>query len=430
MSALRGALAAGAATLVALVGLGSMSASAAEAPVCQPSPYAADQYFPAPAFADQTRAPAPAQGSSFKTEVFASGLVHPWSLAFLPDGRMLVTERPGRMRIIDESGRLSEPIAGLPPFVTVAAEGLHDVALDPDFAHNRLIYFSYFGALPGAGASSPTFKAWVDWLKLSPAERETHKLGVETVARARLSQDGRSLADVKVILQGANRRLVFARDGTLLVTSATPAGVGVLSDDGPLRLDTPYGKVLRIRTDGSPPRDNPFIGRPGARPEVFAVGLRDPEGATLDPGTGDLWTVEHGPRGGDELNHIRAGRNYGYPAISYGREYSEQLIDGGITAKAGLEQPIYFWTPSIAPSGLLFYTGTLFPDWRGDIFAGAMAGHHLMRLVMRGGKVKAEEDLLVERCKRIRDVRQGPEGALYILTDEDAGEVLRLTPGP
>jgi glucose/arabinose dehydrogenase len=383
-------------------------------------------YNPTPAFKNQTRAPAPAMPSKFQVQVLTTGLVQPWSLAFLPDGRMLVTERPGRLRIISRDGVQSPPIEGLPPIKTIAAEGLHDVVLDPQFARNRTLYFTYYAPLPNDKPS--TLEAWIEWLKLPAGEHEKQPFGFERVARARLSADERRLEDVKVILEGADRRLVFARDGSLLVAAATPAGGGVPVDDEPQRLGNTYGKVLRIKPDGSIPRDNPFARRKGVRPEIFAYGLRDIEGAALNPQTGDLWTVEHGPRGGDELNLVRSGRNYGFPIISYGREYSGDLINGGKTAQSGLEQPVYFWTPSIAPSGLLFYTGDLFPAWKRSVFVGAMAGKRLIRLELDGNRVVAEEPLLVERGKRIRDIRQGPDGAVYVLTAEAAGELLRLSP--
>jgi glucose/arabinose dehydrogenase/polyisoprenoid-binding protein YceI len=404
-------------------------ASAAAAPASADASWrnaAANDYTPTPAFPNQTRAPAPAVPSKFQVQVLTSGLVQPWSLAFLPDGRMLVTERPGRLRIITRDGVQSPPIEGLPTIKTIAAEGLHDVVLDPGFARNRTLYFTYFAPLPND--TPPTLEAWIDWLKLPAGEHEEHPFGYERVARARLSADERRLEDVKVILEGGDRRLVFARDGSLLVAASPPAGGGIPVDEEPQRLGNTYGKVLRIKPDGSIPKDNPFIGRAGVRPEIFAYGLRDVEGATLDPRTGDLWTLEHGPRGGDELNHVRAGKNYGFPLISYGREYSGDLINGGKTAQDGLEQPVYFWTPSIAPSGLLFYTGNLFPAWKGSVFVGAMAGKRLIRLGLDGNRVKTEEALLVERGKRIRDIRQGPDGAVYVLTAEPQGELLRLSP--
>jgi glucose/arabinose dehydrogenase len=342
---------------------------------------------------------------------------------------MLVTERSGQLRIVEKSGRLLSPISGVPPVRVVAAEGLHDVALDPDFARNRFVYLSYFAPPAGEPAGPFSGATWTAWLMLPDAEREAKTVGVERVARARLSDDGTRLENVQVILEGGNRRLRFSPDGTLLVTSATRAGGGnVAIDDLPQRLNGPFGKVLRINRDGSIPRDNPWVDRPGARADLFAIGVRDPEGAAIHPTTGELWTVEHGPMGGDELNLVRKGMNLGFPAIGYGRKYTGEAIGEGLTARDGLEQPIYFWVPSIGPSGLEFYTGDRFPQWKGNVFLGSMPGQHLVRLVLDGSRVVAEERLLSTFQQRIRDVRQGPDGLLYLLTDEDAGRILRIVP--
>jgi glucose/arabinose dehydrogenase len=332
------------------------------------------------------------------------------------------------MRTVSPTGVLSEPITGLPVIKVIAGEGLHDVVLDPRFSRNRLLYFSYYAPLPGD--VPPTIESWSAWLKRPAGTHASAPYGYERVARARLSNDNRSLESVEVVLEGADRRIVFARDGKLFVTAAPPAGGGIPVDDEPQRLENTYGKVLRVHPDGRVPPDNPFAGQSNARPEIYAYGLRDMEGAALHPRTGELWTIEHGPRGGDEVNIIRPGRNYGFPVISYGREYSGQLINGGRTSQTGMEQPVYFWTPSIAPSGLLFYTGKLFPEWQGNLFVGAMAGKRLIRLVLDGERVIAEEPLLVDRGKRVRDVKQGPDGALYVITAENAGELLKLTPQP
>ena len=383
---------------------------------------------PAPAFPNQTRAPQPAQPSQFNVETLASGLQHPWSLQFLPDGRFLISERPGYLRIVDRKGWMSSPIAGLPAVRVAAAEGLHDVVLDPDFARNRTIYFTYFAAPEGQAAGAYPGADFQKWLTMAEPEREAKRPGIERLARARLSDDGVRLEDVKTILDGGNRRVVVARDGTLLVTSATRAGgPAVAIDDLPQQVSGPYGKVLRVNKDGSIPKDNPFLGRQGALPSLYAVGLRDPEGATINPRTGDLWTVEHGPMGGDELNVVRPGANLGFPTISYGRKYTGEEFTTN-TTQEGLQQPVYFWVPSIGPSGLLFYTGDLFPQWKGNLFVGAMPGRHLVRLVLDGERVKEEESLLADLGQRIRDVRQGPDGALYVLTDEDNGRLLRLSP--
>ena len=394
---------------------------------CTLSNFWRDTYRPAPAFPGQTLAPAPAMPSQFRVDVLAKGLVQPWALAFLPDGRMLVTERPGRMRIVSGDGTLSVPLEGLPPIKTVAGEGLHDVLLDRQFATNRIVYFTYFAPLAD-GVLTGELPAWRAWIELPAGEHEAKPYGYSRLARARLSADATRLEDVQVILDGANRRIIQTDDGRLFVLGAAPVGGLQAVDDEPQRPGNTYGKVLRINADGSIPQDNPWVGKQGVRPEIFALGQRDQEGGTLHPVTGELWTVEHGPRGGDELNVVRPGRNYGFPLISYGRNYSADLISGGKTAQEGLEQPVYFWTPSIAPSGLLFYTGVLFPDWRNSLFVGGLGSKRLVRLELSGERVVAEEPLLVDRCRRIRDVRQGPEGALYVLTAEDDGELLRITP--
>jgi len=390
-----------------------------------------DGFAPSPAFPGQTRAPAPARASAYRVEVVAGGLDHPWSLAFLPDGRMLVAERIGRLRTIDRNGHISEPIAGLPAMKNGPPGALWDVVLDPAFARNRLVYFNYF-APPLAPASTVEDEGlrWIAWLRLAPAARRGVDVGQGHVARARLSEDGTRLEAVRNLVDGVlEGRLRFARDGTLLITSGTPAGAGVPTDGEPQDLTNAYGKVLRIRPDGSTPRDNPFYGWQGIRPDLYSYGMRDVQGAAIRPDDGSLWTSENGPRGGDELNRQRPGLNFGFPLISYGREYSGALIDAGLTARDGLAQPVYFWTPSIAPSGMTFYDGALFPAWRGNLFVAALAGKRIERLVLDGERVVAEEPLLLERCQRMRAAYQGPDGALYVLTDEDTGQLLRVLPG-
>jgi glucose/arabinose dehydrogenase len=417
--------------LAALVTAACLGWDHAGAQSAHPEPGASfgDDYAPKPAFPEQTRAHGPAVPSRISVQVLASGLQHPWSLAFLPNGSILIAERPGRLRILS-NGQLSPAVAGLPPIKAIGTKGLQDIALDPAFARNRLVYFSYFAPNP-ANPTPDTEEALMAWLKLPPAEREAKKIGFETVARGRLSDDGARLEQVKVILAKPAmgvRRLIFARDGKLLIAADTPGAGDLPTGPEPQQLNNLYGKVLRINSDGSIPRDNPFRRRPGVRPEIYAYGFRDPEGAVLDPKTGALWTSENGPRGGDELNLVKPGRNYGFPAISYGLDYQGHLLGTGKLQAAGMEQPVYFWTPSMATSGLCIYDGALSPQWRGDIFMGALAAKRLIRLHMEGGKVKAEEHLLMDRGKRIRDVREGPDGALYILTDEDAGELLRVAP--
>ena len=376
---------------------------------------APDGYAPIPQWAGQTRAPVPRVTAVYRTETVARGLRGGFGFHFLPDGRIVVGERPGRVRIVDKSGAVSEPLGGLPPMWARGPQGLFEVLPDRNFAVNRTIYLTYT-ALPS----------------YTDAAAAPRLAGVLTVAKARLSDDNTKLEDVKTLLnaEGIGGRAIQARDGTLLVTSSIPAGVGIDSSSWPQpqQLDSLMGKVLRINTDGSVPKDNPFVGKAGARPEIFAYGIRDDQGVALHPRTGQLWTSEHGPRGGDEINAIRAGANYGFPVIGYGREYDGKPINGDRTTASGMEQPIYFWTPDIAPAGITFYDGTLFPAWRGDLFVAALAGKHLARLVLHDDRVVGEERLLTELNSRIRDVHQGPDGALYVMTDGNEGTIVRLVP--
>ncbi len=334
----------------------------------------------------------------------ASGLEHPWGLAFLPDGRALITERPGRLRLLGRDGRLSEPLSGVPPVVARGQGGLLDVAVDPAFAENRTIYLSYSEGGPGGAGTA--------------------------VARARLSTAG--LEEVRVIFRQAPKvngtghfgsRLVFGRDGSLFVT----LGDRYSYRDSAQDLTTHLGKIVRIRRDGTPPSDNPFLTRSDAKPEIWSYGHRNVQGAVLHPQTGALWTIEHGAQGGDELNQPQAGKNYGWPVITYGRDYSGAKI--GIGPKGpGMEQPTYYWDPSIAPSGLLFYTGTAYPGWQGNLFTGSLKFGALVRMEVSGDAITREERLLEDLGERIRDVRQGPDGLIYLVTDAPQGRVLRLIP--
>jgi len=252
------------------------------------------------------------------------------------------------------------------------------------------------------------------------------------VARATLSADDRRIENVKVLLEaeGTGGRVIQARDGTLFVTSSIPGGVGINSADWPQpqQLDSLMGKVLRINADGSIPKDNPFVGRTGARPEIYALGFRDMQGVAIEPRTGQLWTSEHGPRGGDEINKVEKGKNYGFPVIGYGREYTGKPINGDKTTEDGMEQPVYFWTPDIAPAGIAFYGGKHFPAWDGNLFVSALAGRALIRLELRNNRVVAEEPLLSDLKARIRGVAEGPDEMLYVLTDGNAGKILKLVP--
>jgi glucose/arabinose dehydrogenase len=398
---------------------------------------------PPPAFAGQTDAPPPQRESRYKVEVITDKLTGPWALAFLPDGNFLVSERRGTLRTVSPRGEISEPIAGVPPVKVVAAQSFHDVVLDPNFATNRYVYFTYFAPPKGEAAREwPIEHYYNDVWNKTLAERRVLDLGAERVSRAKLSADNRRLEDFEVLIEGkVERRIVFARDGSMYVTGADAFRFYDSDLDGtehttPHELDVRRnftGRVIRINPDGTIPPDNPWLGRATVARETFAHGFKDPEGAALHPTTGELWLVDHGPQGGDEINIVRAGRDYGWPEVSYGVQYDARQADGrknvpigtGATAMAGVEQPIYFWVPSIAPSGMAFYTGNLFPEWRGNLFVGAMAGRHLVRLVLDGERVVAEEKLLEELDLRVREVRQGPDGALYVFGGDS---LLRLSP--
>jgi aldose sugar dehydrogenase len=427
--------------LTALAAPESFAAAPANAAKSPPNNFTADEQTPAamakpkPAFAGQTEAPARKSATQFAVETVTSGLASPWSIAFLPGGRMLVTENEGTMKIVTQEG-VQSLVHGIPPVKAIAAQGLHDVVLDPDFAHNRQIYFAFFtppsGEQPGHW---PSEFAYDRVFNVSVAERRRTKIGMEVVARARLSDDETRLEKVSIILEGAERRLAFAPDGTLYATGADRfrfydgdlSGGRERHESDPTIRKNFAGRVSRINTDGSIPKDNPFLADPLVPADVFAFGIRDPEGAAINPATGELWEIEHGPAGGDELNIIRSGHDYGWPVISYGVQYTTgKPVGSGLTARAGMDQPRYFWFPDIAPSGLMFYTGDRFPEWKGNLFVGALAGKALVRLVLEGDKVIGEERLLTERNQRIRDVRQGPDGLIYVLTQD--GSMLRIAP--
>ncbi|HET7681994.1 MAG TPA: PQQ-dependent sugar dehydrogenase [Xanthobacteraceae bacterium] len=348
----------------------------------------------------------PSSAGPIQVETVADGLQHPWALAFLPDGRMLVTERPGRLRVVTPDGKVSPPIAGLPKIFARGQGGLHDVAVDRGFSQNRTIYFCY--AEPsGSGART-------------------------ALARARLA-DEPYVENLRVIfrqegpLSTGNHfgcRIVQMPDNNLFLTM----GDHFTPRDEAQNLSNHLGKIVRIAPDGSVPNDNPFAGRRGAKPEIWSYGHRNSQGAALHPSSGKLWMHEHGPRGGDEINIPQAGKNYGWPVIGFGVDYSGAKIHEG-TSKPGMEQPIQQWTPVIAPSGMAFYTADLFPQWKNNLFIGGLVARALVRLELEGEKVTKEERLLQELRQRIRDVRAGPDGALWLLTDSANGQLLRLTPG-
>jgi glucose/arabinose dehydrogenase len=361
-----------------------------------------------PAFPGQTRACAVKSEAPFDVVVVAKGLEKPWAVEPLPGGDLLVTEKPGRLRIVSAAGAVGQPISGVPAVDARGQGGLLDVALSPTFENDRTIYWSY--AEPRQGGNGTA------------------------VARGVLSADRRSLGQVQVLFRvmptyDGNKhygsRLAFGPDGMLYITTGDRS-------DSPMRkyaqqLDSHLGKILRIRPDGTVPPDNPFVGQAGAQREIWTLGHRNVQAMAFDA-QGRLWIVEHGTRGGDELNLVEKGKNYGWPVVAYGEEYSGLPIRGAMTDRPGYEQPVYYWDPVIAPSGAQFYTGDAFPAWRGNLFTGALKDELLVRLTLENGKVTGEEHLLADRGQRIRDVRQGPDGALYLVTDQTSGELWKIVP--
>ena len=354
----------------------------------------------------------PTETGTVQAQVLIAGLQHPWSVAWLPDGRLLITERRGSLRVVQNGILRPTPVAGLPAIAEHGQGGLLDLALHPDYKKNPWIYWSY-----------------------NAQENGLH--GTE-VARGKLSPDGDRMTDIQVLfrMQPKSRashhfgsRLVFDHQGFLYITLGDRGdGTNKGADQRAQRLNDHAGKVIRLHDDGRIPADNPFTKQSGARPEIFSLGHRNVQGAALHPGTGRLWTHEHGPQGGDEINIEHAGANYGWPIVTHGVNYGTQTQIGEGTDKAGMMPPLHVWVPSIAPSGMSFYTGTLFPRWQGNLFVGALARQTLVRLTLDGERVVSEERLFQDRFGRIRDVKTGPDGALYLLTDSDDGQLIRLAP--
>jgi glucose/arabinose dehydrogenase len=361
-----------------------------------------------PAFAGQTRACAATSAAAFDVTVVAKGLDKPWAVEPLPGGDLLVTEKPGRMRIVSAAGQMGPPLAGLPAVDARGQGGLLDVALSPTFERDRTLFWSYSEPRGDGNGTS--------------------------IARGVLSADRRRLEQVRTIFrvqptyEGTmhyGSRLAFGPDGMLYATFGERSVTAMRRYAQ--QLDSHLGKIVRITPDGAAPRDNPFVGQAGALPEIWTLGHRNVQSAAFDA-EGRLWEVEHGTRGGDELNLVEKGKNYGWPRVAFGREYSGQPIPDAVTDSAGIARPVYYWDPVIAPSGAQFYTGTAFPAWRGNLFVGNMKDRNLVRLVLANGRVTGEEHLLADRRQRIRDVRQGPDGALYVVTDTTAGELWRIAP--
>ena len=343
------------------------------------------------------------QSTGFEAVILADGLAHPWGLAFLPDGRMLVTERDGNLRIVTQDGTVSEPVAGVPEVAARGQGGLLDVILHPDYAANGWLYLSYARPDPEGAATA--------------------------VSRARL--EGNVLRDAATIFVARNAssggrhfgsRMAFGPDGKLYVSVGERG-----QDDEAQNLSNHNGTVLRLNADGSIPDDNPFTGRADVLPSMFSYGHRNPQGMAVHPVSGAVWVHEHGPQGGDEINLLKPGANYGWPLVTFGRSYAGFPIGDG-TSAPGLAAPLHNWTPSIAPSGMAFYTGDAFPEWKGNLFVGSLKFQYLARVVLDGTRVVSEERLLEDQFGRVRDVRQGPDGLLYVLTDEDDGRLVRLQP--
>ncbi|HXC60734.1 MAG TPA: PQQ-dependent sugar dehydrogenase [Steroidobacteraceae bacterium] len=360
-----------------------------------------------PAFPGQTRAKGIRNSVPYEVQIVTTALTLPWAVEQLPDGRLLVTEKPGNLRIVTLDGKLSPPVVGVPKVRYNGQAGLLDVALDPAFSRNHTIYFCYSEDRQGGSGVA--------------------------LARAQLVEDaqGAHLNDVKVIFRALptiesdrqlGSRIAFGKDGKLYLAlgeRGVTEAVGQAQD-----LTSDFGKIARLNLDGSIPKDNPFVGRKDARPEIWTYGHRDPQSLAVDSATGKVWSIEHGPRGGDELNLIKRGANYGWPVICYGIDYPGGKIGAGLTQKAGMEQPVYYWDPVIAPSGMAIYDGAMFPEWKGSVFVGGLIGMKVVRLQMKGDKVAGEEWLLPDLRQRVRDVQQGNDGALYVVTDN--GQLLRI----
>jgi glucose/arabinose dehydrogenase len=391
--------------VLAIYGCGKGKSSTTESPPVETRPKVApDQQ---PAFTGQTRVAGVKTQMAFHVTIITSGLNHPWGLAFLPDGRMIVTERSGTMRIVSPTGNIGNPIANVPAVRNQGEGGLLDLKTDPDFATSRLLFWTY---TENSGGN-----------------------GVNCVASGRLSDDELSLENVQVIFRGttaypsANHngsRMLFDNQGILYVSF----GEGF---DNNIRvqaqqLNSSLGKIIRINKDGTPAAGNPFTATAGALPEIFSLGHRNPQGLAFNPQTGKLWESEHGPQAGDEINLIEPGHNYGWPVIAYGLEYSGAVVGNG-TQQNGLDQPVYYWDPSIAPSGICFYTGSLIPEWKNNLFVAALGGTQIIRLVVSNDRVTGEEKLLADQGQRFRNVVQGPDGALYAITDQDQGRIYRIS---
>ena len=358
-----------------------------------------------PAFAGQTRAPGVKTSTPYEGRVLTKELRRPWGIRVLPDGRLLITQKEGTMRIADTAGNLSEPITGLPPVNAAGQGGLLGLVLDPEFASNRMVYWVF--------------------------SEKTPEGNLTAVAKGRLSADERRLENASVIYRATpayngtmhyGGRILVDKEGNLIVSTGERSDL--VTRPQAQELNSALGKIVRITKDGQPASGNPFIGRAGARPELYSYGHRNVQGLAFHPQTGDLWETEMGPRGGDELNLIQPGKNYGWHIITYGIEYSGQKVGEGITQKEGMEQPVYYWDPVLSPSGMTFYSGDDVPEWKNNVFIAGLNSNHIARLVIVNNRVAGEERLLSGEGQRFRDITEGRDGALYAVTDE--GRLYRI----
>ena len=381
-----------------------------------------------PAFAGQTRAPLAPKSSRFIVSDFVTSLHRPWAMAHMPNGNMIVTEVPGRIRIISTDGKVSDPVAGMPAVRPWGSRGLNEVAIDPDFSNNRMIYLSYL-AMPGDMESDNSDAAYQksnaerqEWNKLSREEKAANPWGVWRIISAKLSDDEKTISDIKTVIETTASRIAFDKSGKLLITTQRKSPMGQPD------LKNTLGMVLRLNKDGSVPADNPYVGNDDVNDMAYVIGLRNSTGFAMNHETGEFWGADQGGDAGDEINVIRGGKDYGWPYVSYGRMGGTKPVGTGFTTKPGTEQPIYYWSPvSMAPSDMMFYSGDMFPGWQGNLFLTGLSSMHLSRLVLSGDHVVGEERLLDEPGHRLRHVSQGQDGAIYVLQDMPNQKILKIT---
>ena len=381
-----------------------------------------------PAYEGQTSAPLADKSAKYIVSDFVTGLNRPWAMAHMPNGNMIVTEVPGRIRIISPDGAVSDPISGMPAVRAWGSRGLNEIILDPEFGENRMIYFGYLAAPDGIDSdnSDETYKKFGaergEWNKFSREEKAANPWGHWRVASARLSDDEKSISDLKVLIETTPSRMLFDDTGKLLITTQRKSPMGEPD------LHNTLGMILRLNKDGSVPQDNPYIGNDDVNDMAYVIGLRNSNSLAENPSTGELWAADQAGDAGDEINVIHSGKDYGWPYVSYGRMGGTKPVGTGFTTKLGTEQPIYYWSPvAMAPSSMMFYTGKMFPQWQGNLFLTGLSSQHISRLVLTGDHVIGEERLLDEPGHRLRHISQGADGAIYVLEDMPMPKILKLT---